>query len=109
MTKSRGEKAGTAKFMDQAGQKIEELGKKAARAGRSTGDKVKEGYQERLQEKPLTLALAAFALGLVIGLAVPQSVRERSVLAEARDKAWASLKRIGEERLKRAGQFAIPT
>ncbi len=109
MKRDSGEKGGSAEFMSKAGEKIEQLGEEAAQVGKSTGGKVKDRWQQRLQEKPLPLALAAFGLGLLIGLAVPQSERERRYVAEARDKAWTSLKRIGQEKMKRAGQFAIPT
>jgi ElaB/YqjD/DUF883 family membrane-anchored ribosome-binding protein len=81
-----GETAG--QVQDKAEQVAEQAQDRAGRLGdqalhqarRATG-----GFQQMLQENPLTVGALAVATGAAVGLAIPETSREHEVMGEARD------------------------
>ncbi len=62
-----------------------------SKAKHSVGDlghKAQDSYEYYAEEKPLTLAAAAVAVGAAIGFAIPSSRYESRVMGETRDNLW---------------------
>jgi hypothetical protein len=77
---------------DKVGQvagKAQELGSQAAHLGGQTRHQVRQAgsqAQHLVETNPVSLGLAAFAIGAAIGLALPATRRESQVMGEWRDQ-----------------------
>lgn len=79
---------------------------------RQRSRKATKGLRRRFDERPLAVGLAALAVGLVAGLAVPASRREDEWFGETRDRLLETARRAGREAIdkaRRATQVAIDT
>ncbi len=102
-----GEAVGQAR--EKAGQVFGQAKEKAGQLGAATREKaraVKERSRGLVQEKPLLLAAAALGAGVIIGLTLPATEREREWLAKMRDRLLSRNTEFSEERYGEAGQGA---
>jgi hypothetical protein len=116
---------------EQAGRRAEEL-KRSARSGfervsgrarerayvvrsaaeraryraREQGRRVKQGFFHTMEENPLTFAGAVFALGAVVGLAVPEARKEREVLVPKKDELLERAEETGREQVEKVKAVA---
>ena len=96
---------------DRAGETLDQVGQKASRVAsdvRSTVGEIPDqvgttarevgwSAQRILEDNPLAAGAAAFAVGAVIGMALPETDVERSVLGQAADRAIDTAQRTASE------------
>ncbi|HSR10860.1 MAG TPA: hypothetical protein VLS90_05405 [Thermodesulfobacteriota bacterium] len=90
---------------ERAGEVLEKAKETAGSMGGSTQETARawtEKSRSALQERPLTFAALGLAVGLVIGLAVPEGEREKRWLGELRRTVVRKAKDLLLERIKMA-------
>ena len=73
---------------DRAGQAVDQAQERAGRLGDQAlyqARRASGGFQQMLQENPLTVGALAVATGAAVGLAIPETAKEHEVMGEARD------------------------
>ncbi len=81
----------------------------AERAGiraREQGHRFKQGLFHTMEENPLAFAGAVFALGAIVGLAVPEARKEREVLGRKRDELIERARETGREQVEKVKKVA---
>lgn len=68
--------------------------------------RARTGFWRTLEEKPLTVGVATFALGLIAGLAIPSTEREDELMGEARDRLLEEAKAAGQQTLEKGRHVA---
>ncbi len=67
------------------------------------------GFWRQMDENPLGVGIAAIALGVLAGLAIPSTRREDELLGETRDRLLDDAKEAGREALDKGKQVASTT
>ncbi len=113
-----GDAAGQAKdkVTDVAGQARDQVGQFAGQAQEQVGewsDQVQYGAQramtrfdQMLHENPLGVSAAAVALGLAIGMSLPDTPVEDRLMGEARDNVMEKAQSAAQETMQKVGQVA---
>jgi len=73
---------------------------------REQGRRVKQGFFHTMEENPLAFAGAVFALGAVVGLAVPEAQKEREMLGPKRDELLERARESGREQVEKVKKVA---
>jgi uncharacterized protein YjbJ (UPF0337 family) len=83
VTDAAGQVAGTAQNLaSQAGEGISNLGYQAQYGAQ----RAQSGFQQLMYENPMAVAAGAVALGLAVGLAIPETEKENELLGPTRDQ-----------------------
>ena len=81
-----GEIAGTAKeTLNDATARARETATQLADQAQQQAQRLKQGIETSLQERPLAIGAVALALGVAVGLALPQTRKENELLGETRN------------------------
>jgi ElaB/YqjD/DUF883 family membrane-anchored ribosome-binding protein len=70
------------------------------------GERIRSGSMEMVKEHPLLAGLAAFSLGVLAGLLIPETVSEDRVMGEKKEALKEKARRVGEETLEQAKESA---
>jgi hypothetical protein len=73
---------------------------------REQGHRFKQGFSHTIEENPLAFAGAVFALGAIVGLAVPEARKEREVLGPKRDELIERARETGREQVEKVKKVA---
>jgi len=82
------------------------------RAGEVTGEMQHQMHSARSQldrlidEKPLAVTVAALGLGAAVGLAIPETQREREMMGPARDTVMEKAQGAAQQTMGKAQQVA---
>ncbi|MBX5444530.1 DUF3618 domain-containing protein [Sphaerobacter sp.] len=108
---SRGGGAGQA--VSQAQERAGEMASQVqGRAGEVTGEMQHQMHSARSQldrlidEKPLAVTVAALGLGAAVGLAIPETQREREMMGPARDTVMEKAQDAAQQTMGKAQQVA---
>jgi len=113
-----GDATGQAKdtVTDAAGQAKEKVGQFAGQAQDQVGEwggQVQSGAQQAwsnfdrmLHENPLGVSAAAIALGLAVGMSLPETPFEDNLMGEARDNVMEKAQSTAQETMDKVGQVA---
>jgi ElaB/YqjD/DUF883 family membrane-anchored ribosome-binding protein len=82
----------------EARMQMEELGEGVQERARWASDR----FQDTLYRNPLGVAAAAVALGLIVGLAVPETQKEHELMGEMRDNFVDRAQEVTQEAMHRA-------
>jgi len=104
------------KVADVAGQAKEQVGQLAGQAQDQVGEwggQVQSGAQQAwssfdrmLHENPLGVSAAAIALGLAVGMSLPETPFEDKLMGEARDNVMEKAQTSAQETMQKVGQVA---
>jgi ElaB/YqjD/DUF883 family membrane-anchored ribosome-binding protein len=112
---------------DQLRERGEELGQQAQRMADDVADRSQEALSEAqwqaeraanqaqrqfdrtLQENPLALGALAVGVGAAVGLAIPETRRERELMGEQRDQLFQQVEQAASEALGEAEKAARDT
>ena len=64
---------------------VQDTASQLANQAQYTAQRAQSGFQQMLYERPLAVGAAAVALGVAVGLAVPETEKENQLMGEARD------------------------
>ncbi len=95
------EKAG--EMMGQAKEKASQFRSEASVRAQS----LKERYQDTLENKPLVLLGAAFVIGLLLGLSVPETRSEHELMGPAKDRLIRRAKEMAREKIEKVEHVAM--
>lgn len=68
---------------------------------------LKERYQDTLENKPLVLLGAAFVIGLLLGLSVPETRSEHELMGQAKDRLIRRAKEMAREKIEKVEHVAM--
>jgi ElaB/YqjD/DUF883 family membrane-anchored ribosome-binding protein len=96
-------------FTENTREKVEQLSHEARTQIEEFGEDVQERarwasdrFQDTLYSNPLGVAAAAVALGLIVGLAVPETQKEHELMGEMRDNFIERAQDVTQETMQRA-------
>lgn len=93
-------------YMGKARHQMEHMGETTRYRTQRTGG----GLTHMVQERPLSIGLAAIALGAIIGLSIPESRWEEETMGQTRDdllyKAKESAREVGYEAKEKVSRVA---
>jgi ElaB/YqjD/DUF883 family membrane-anchored ribosome-binding protein len=89
-------------LVDQASDAASSVAQGAKRGAKS----VEEGFRTQLHENPLALGAAALAIGAVVGLSLPRTQREDTLMGETRDRLLRDAGDAAHEAATSAGHLA---
>lgn len=95
---AREEPSGWAEEEDYAGRMTRESGRQMRR--------VQSRFQRLMRENPLAVGAAAAALGLAIGIALPETEKENEWMGEARDNMVASAQNMAKDAAEKVQNVA---
>jgi ElaB/YqjD/DUF883 family membrane-anchored ribosome-binding protein len=97
----------------QAREKAEQLSYQAREQAQYLGSQVQEQAQraksqfwQTMEENPLMVGAAALALGLVVGLSIPETPYENRLMGEARDNLMDKAQEMGQETMQKVQNVA---
>jgi len=102
------EKVGQAR--EKAGEMMGQAKEKARRFRSEAGVRaqaLKERYQDTLENKPLVLLGAAFVIGLLLGLSVPETKSEHEFMGQAKDRLIRRAKEMAREKIEKVEHVAM--
>jgi ElaB/YqjD/DUF883 family membrane-anchored ribosome-binding protein len=73
------------------------IAKKAMQSTQQQTQRARQGFQQMVDEQPLTVAAMGFAVGALISAALPATEWEKRALGQARERALAKAKEVGED------------
>lgn len=73
---------------------------------REQGQRFKQGIFHTMEENPLAFAGAVFALGAIVGLAVPEVRKERKIFGPKRDELIERARETGREQVEKVKKVA---
>jgi ElaB/YqjD/DUF883 family membrane-anchored ribosome-binding protein len=85
---------------DRAGQLAHEASERATTIARQTriqAQRLEQNAEQVVQDNPLAVGAAAFALGAAVGLALPHTQREDEIIGATRDRLLKKAERLAEE------------
>jgi ElaB/YqjD/DUF883 family membrane-anchored ribosome-binding protein len=97
----------------QAREKAEQLSHQAREQAQYLGSQVQEQAQraksqfwQTMEENPLMVGAAALALGLVVGLSLPETPYENRLMGEARDNLMDKAQEMGQDTMQKVQNVA---
>ena len=78
--------------MNSAYSSASDMANRAYSKAGELGSKASDTYDRYLQDNPLVLGAAAFAVGTVVGLAIPSTDYEGELMGDTRDELFERLK-----------------
>jgi hypothetical protein len=100
-------------FASQAGSKVSSVADnvrhKAVDLGQRTGHQVRrarEGYWDMVERRPIAAGLATLAVGLLAGLLIPTTRRERRLMGETRDELLRGARDASQRTLEKTKEVA---
>jgi hypothetical protein len=97
----------------QAGSKVGRVAStvknRAADLGQRTGygvRRAREGYWDLVERRPIAAGMATLAAGMLIGLLIPATRRERELMGETRDELFRGAKEAGRETFEKTKEVA---
>lgn len=95
------------------GERASHLGESARYRASQVGDRARYqahqariGFWQMMEESPLSVGVAAIALGVIAGLSIPATRREDELLGETRDRLLDDVKEAGLGALEKGKQVA---
>jgi len=106
-----GDKLGevTGKVKEQAADLTDRVKEQASELGDRVHEgtrRVRLGFWQLMEERPLMVGAATLAVGLLAGLAIPRTDTEDELMGETRDQLLDSAKETGREVLEKGRQVA---
>jgi ElaB/YqjD/DUF883 family membrane-anchored ribosome-binding protein len=89
-------------FADQAQDQVGEWGGQVQYGARQA----KSRFDQTLYENPLAVSAAAVALGLAVGMSLPETPFEDKLMGEARDSVMDKAQATAQETMQKVGQVA---
>jgi hypothetical protein len=68
--------------------------------------RAKTGLWQTLEENPLMIGAATLALGVIAGLAIPETEKEHELMGETRDRLFEEVKEAGQQTLEKGKHVA---
>ncbi len=97
----------------QAGDRVSRVAgtvkNRAADLGQRTGYQVRrarDSYWDLVERRPIAAGMATLAAGLLIGLLIPTTRRERELMGETRDQLFRGAKEAGRETFEKTKEVA---
>lgn len=110
---ARGVSSAATNAASQAGEKVRDMAvsvkDRAAGLGsrvRDTSGRAREGFWDLLDRRPLVAGAAALAAGVVVGLTIPTTERENSLMGETRDELLRGVRDAGRRTLDKTREVA---
>jgi hypothetical protein len=97
---------------DTAGQvagRVQETAGQAATQVRQTADQAVDTFQQTLLTNPMAVGLVALALGVGVGMLVPETDRERQMMGQARDQVTGKVQQLASDIGQKAQTVARDT
>jgi hypothetical protein len=89
-------------WTDEAGQTAQDLGRRAQETTRVAQRKI----QRTWQQNPLMMGAASAVLGLIVGMAVPETDIENEYMGEARDQAFENVQQTVRDTVGKVQEVA---
>lgn len=109
---ARGTAEQTRMTMKEKAQQVKHRSTELSRQAREKAHRAQQSAIDYYDEHPLMIGAAACAIGIIAGLAIPLTRKERQTLGPVGDRAMERVKEVGREaveRGKRAAEAAIET
>jgi len=97
----------------RAGERVHGLAEGTRERTRAVGDQIHRAYdsgrhqvQGAFEEHPLSVGLGSFAIGLALGLMIPESRREKEVMGEKAERVRQRMRDVGADVMERSKAVA---
>lgn len=96
----------TRERISDAGTRVQDVASNVADATRYQARRLEDRISGTMRENPLAIGAAAVAIGLVAGLAIPESRRENELMGQARDRLMSQARDRAEDLKERVQNVA---